>query len=86
MTVSLDFIAAQLQRVLEGQQETREDMRQMRADLAKLRREMEQQRDETTVTSAMVMRYAGEHIAWGAMQSQLRKVSERLEVLEQKVT
>jgi hypothetical protein len=67
MTVSLDFIATQLQRVFEGQQEAREDMRQVRADLAELRRDLEQQRDETVVTSGMVMRYgAGTSLGVGA--------------------
>ena len=85
MTVSLDFIAAQLQRVLEGQQEAREDMRQVRADLAELRRDLEQQRDETVVTSGMVMRDGGEHIAWGERgQNQFRRLGERVEVLERK--
>jgi cell division protein FtsB len=84
MTVSLDFIAAQLQRVLERQQESREEVRQIRSDLAGLRRELEQQHDETTVKSAVVMRYAGEHLAWGAVQNQLRRMGERFEALESK--
>jgi Mg2+ and Co2+ transporter CorA len=75
MTVSLDFIAAQLQRVLD-------ELQQVKADIAALRREVEQQRDETVVVSGMVMRYAGEHIAWGAMQNEIRKLRERLDAIE----
>ena len=75
MTVSLDFIVAQLQRVLD-------ELQQVKADMAATRREVEQQRDETVVVSGMVMRYAGEHISWGSLQNELRKLRERVEALE----
>ncbi len=68
--------------MLEAQQQTREDIHQVKADTAALRREIEQQRDETVVVSDMVMRYAGGHIAWGAMQNEIRKLRERLDAIE----
>jgi uncharacterized coiled-coil protein SlyX len=77
MTVSLDFIAAQLQRVLEGQARIEQRLTSLESNVA-------QHRDEMTVLTGMVMHYAGEHIAWGGMQSELRKLRERVEALEGK--
>lgn len=79
MTVSLDFIAAQLQRVLEGQARIEQRLTSLESHVA-------QHRDEMTVLTGMVLHYAGERMAWGAVQNQLRKVSERLEALEQRAT
>lgn len=77
MTVSLDSITAQLQRLLEGQAKIEQQ-------LTSLEEKVERHNDETTVLTGMVMRYAGEHIAWGGMENQLRKLSAWVEALEGK--
>ncbi len=41
-----------------------------------------QQNDEMTVLTGMVLRYASEHIAWGGVQYQLRRLTERIDALE----
>ena len=63
----------------------------MRDDLAEIKQRLASQEDkggqhsdEMTVLSSLVMRYAGEHIAWGAVQKQLWRTGERLEMLERK--
>lgn len=38
--------------------------------------------DELTVTTAMVMRHAGEHVAWGTMERQIKALAERLATIE----
>jgi uncharacterized coiled-coil protein SlyX len=85
MTVSLDFIAAQLQRVLDSQTEIKQRIAAVEERLVALEEKGGQHNDEMTVLTGMVMRYAGEHIAWGGMQSELRRLRERVEALENQV-
>jgi hypothetical protein len=68
----------------------REDIRDVRQRLTAIEevrlpaieRTITQHQDELTVTTAMVMRHASEPIAWGAMQSEIRRLRERVEALE----
>lgn len=70
--------------------EMREDIRVLRRDVNEIKevrlpaieRTISQHQDELTVTTAMVMRHASEPIAWGAMQSEIRRLRERVEALE----
>jgi hypothetical protein len=86
MTVSLELISAQLQRVLDGQTEIRSEQREMRRELGELRAQVGYHRDEMTVLTGLVMRYAGEHVAWGNLQQQLAKLTARVEALEHRET
>lgn len=70
--------------------EMREDIRALRRDVNEIKevrlpaieRTIMQHQDELTVTTAMVMRHASEPIAWSAMQSEIRRLRERVEALE----
>jgi len=42
-------------------------------------------RDELTVTSAMVVRFSSEHIAWGAMERQIKALTERIARVESRL-
>lgn len=89
--VDLGFIARQNARILQGQEE-------IKAKLAGIEAQVAKHADENAVLTgpvgfadtppgdrfAMVMRYAGEHIAWGAMERQIKQLQERLERLEEK--
>lgn len=83
---SLDFIGRTLLAMREEMRErfnevdTRFD--QVEARLATLERDGQQRVDEITVLTGMVMRYSGEHIAWGAMERQIKQLAERLERVE----
>jgi BMFP domain-containing protein YqiC len=63
----------------------RDDLAEIKQRLSGLEDKGGQHSDEMTVLSGLVMRYAGEHIAWGGVQSELRKLRERVAVLEDKV-
>jgi hypothetical protein len=82
MTVSLDFIAVQLQRVLDGQAEIKERFAVVEGRLAALEGKGGQHNDEMTVLTGMVMRYAGEQFAWVGTQNELRRLRERVEAPE----
>lgn len=62
----------------------RDDLAEIKQRLASLDSKVEQHRDEMTVLTGMVMRYAGEPIAWSGMQNKLRRLRERVEALERK--
>jgi uncharacterized coiled-coil DUF342 family protein len=82
MTVSLEFIATQLQRVLEELQQMRRELAEVKTEVADLRADRTQIGDEMTVLTGMVLRYSSEHIAWGGMQRQLKRLEERVARLE----
>ena len=44
--------------------------------------DLARQADENTVLSGLVLRYAGEHIAWGGVQNELKRIRARLDALE----
>lgn len=62
----------------------RDDLAEIKQRLASLEEKVGQHNDEMTVLTGMVLRYGGEHIAWGGMQNELRKLRERVAVLEGK--
>jgi hypothetical protein len=72
--------------------ETRDRLRRMEERLERVENErlvgieadLRQLRDESTVTSAMVMRHMSEPIAWGAMDRMLKRLTDRVEALEQR--
>ncbi len=82
MTVSLEFIATPLQRLIEEAQQTRRELAEVREELAGLRGDRVQLGDEMTVLTGMVLRYSSEHIAWGGVQRQLKRLEERIARLE----
>lgn len=83
--VSLEFLAAQIQRVLEGQNEIRSELAAVRERLTALEKQAQEQRDENVVTTGLVLRYAGEHIAWGGVQSQLTRLQQQIDELRAEV-
>ncbi|BCX17390.1 MAG: hypothetical protein KatS3mg117_1072 [Geminicoccaceae bacterium] len=82
MTVSLEFIATQLQRVLEELRQIREQLDRMGNRLEKAESRDVELGDEMTVLTGMVLRYSSEHIAWGGVQRQLKRLEERIARLE----
>jgi hypothetical protein len=72
--------------------ETRDRLREVERRLAAIEEErlpaierrLTSYGDDVTVLSAMVMRYSAEPISWGAMQSEIRVLRERLDALESK--
>jgi len=82
MTVSLEFIATQLQRVLEELRQIREQLGRVEDRLEHVERRDGELGDEMTVLTGMVLRYSSEHIAWGGMQRQLKRLEERIARLE----
>lgn len=82
MTVSPEFIATQLQRVLEELRQIREQLDRMGNRLEKAESRDVELGDEMTVLTGMVLRYSSEHIAWGGMQRQLARLEERIARLE----
>ena len=84
MTVSLEFIVTPQQRVLDAQLDTRDRLSAIESRLGSLEKQREQQRDENMVTTGLVLRYAGEHIAWAGMQAELRKLLDRVDALEKR--
>ena len=83
---SLDFIGRTLLALREEMREcfNQVDARfdRVEARLATLERNDQQRLDENAVLTGMVMRYAGEHIAWGAMERQIKRLAERVDQLE----
>jgi hypothetical protein len=63
MTVSLEFIATQLQRVLEELRQIREQLARVEDRLEHVERRDGELGDEMTVLTGMVLRYSSEHIA-----------------------
>ncbi len=86
MSVSLEFLAAQLDRLLQGQRESKAQLDRIEERLAKLESQDVELGDEMTVLTGMVLRYSSEHIAWGGMQRELQRLRERIEALEAKVS
>lgn len=80
--VSLQFLAAQMQRMLEGLNDVRSGLDVIDSRLLDLDGRLRQQADENTVLSGLVLRYAGEHIAWGGVQNELKRIRARLDALE----
>ena len=80
--VSLQFLAAQMQRMLEGLNDVRSGLDVIDSRLLELDGRLRQQADENTVLSGLVLRYAGEHIAWGGVQNELKRIRARLDALE----
>lgn len=62
----------------------RDDLAEIKQRLAALGAKGGQHGDEMTVLTGLVMRYSGEHIAWGGVQNEVRKLRERVEALEAK--
>lgn len=83
MNVSLELIAANLQKLLEETQRVREDVRELKRQMEEFRSDRVQLGDEMTVLTGMVLRYSSEHIAWGGVQNQLKRLEERIARLEQ---
>ena len=80
--VSLQFLAAQMQRMLEGLNDVRSGLDVIDSRLLDLDGRLRQQADENTVLSGLVFRHAGEHIAWGGVQNELKRIRARLDALE----
>ena len=80
--VGLELLAAQMQRMLEGLNDVRAEVASMRSELAAVNRRIDQRADESIVLTGLVMRYAGEHIAWGGVQNERRRIRSRLDMLE----
>ncbi len=83
MNVSLEPIAANLQKLLEETQRLREDVRDVKRQMEEFRSDRVQFDDEMTVLTGMVLRHASEHIARGGVQSRLERLEERIARLEQ---
>lgn len=83
MSVSLEFLAAQLDRLLQGQRESKAQLDRIEERLAKLESRDVELGDESTVLTGMVLRYSSEHIAWGGVQRRLQRLEERIGRLEQ---
>lgn len=83
MNVSLELIAANLERLLQGQRELKAQLDRIEERMGKLETRDAELGDEMTVLTGMVLRYSSEHIAWGGVQSQLKRLEERITRLEQ---
>ncbi len=82
MTVTLDFIATRLQRVLEELQQLGREVADVKQELSGVHTDRIQLGDEMTVLTGMVLRYSSEHIARGGVQSPLERLEERIGRLE----
>ena len=60
----------------------RRELAEVKTEVADLRADRTQIGDEMTVLTGMVLRYSSEHIAWGGMQRQLKRLEERIARLE----
>lgn len=83
MNVSLDLIAANLERLLQGQRELKAQLDRIEERMGMLETRDAELGDEMTVLTGMVLRYSSEHIAWGGVQRQLQRLEERIARLEQ---
>lgn len=61
----------------------RGDLSTIRSDVAAIRDRLDQHRDELNLVSGLAMRATGERVAWASVQAQLRKLTARIEALEQ---
>jgi hypothetical protein len=83
MKVSLDPIAADPERLLQGQRETRAQLDRIEERLGRLETRAIEIGDETTVLTGMVLRHSSEPIARGGVQRPLQRLEERIVRLEQ---
>jgi hypothetical protein len=60
----------------------RGDIATIKSDVAAIRERLDQHQDELNVVSGLAMRATGERVAWGSVQAQLRKLTARIEALE----
>lgn len=61
----------------------RGDIATITSDVAAIRDRLDQHQDELSVVSGLAMRATGERVAWGSVQAQLKKLTARIEALEQ---
>lgn len=62
----------------------RSDLATIKADVAAIKDRLDHHQDELNVVSGLAMRATGERVAWVGMQAQLRKLTARIEALEQR--
>ena len=61
----------------------RGDIATIKSDVAAIRDGLDQHQDELNVVSGLAMRATGERVGWSSVQAQLRKLTARIEALEQ---
>jgi hypothetical protein len=89
---TLDLLGPIILEMRDELRDLKRDVRDVKRDVAVIKEEslpaiegrMTSHGEEMLVLSAMVMRYSSEPIAWGAMQSEIRILRERLDTLESK--
>jgi hypothetical protein len=62
--------------------EIRDRLARVEADIRDIKDGQNDHRDELNVVSGLAIRATGERVAWGSVQSQLRKLAARIEALE----
>ncbi len=63
--------------------ETRDRLARIEADIGAIKDRLEQHQNELDVVSGLAMRATGERVAWASLQGQIKKLSARIEALEQ---
>jgi hypothetical protein len=64
--------------------EMRDRLARVEAKLESIGDRLDYRRDELNVVSGLAIRATGERVSWEGVQSQLRKLSARVEALEQR--
>ncbi len=83
MNVSLELVAANLQKLPQEMERLREDVRDGERPMEEFRGDRVRLGDETTVLTGTVPRRSSEHNARGGVRSLLGRLEERIARLEQ---